>query len=560
MMWPFCSGGPCSLHSRPQSIDEEWQTAPICCSRVSRACGCERAPVYYDDAMREASTAWPDVKQPSDLPQLDSNSRGACAGDTAECAENAASPHRRLPVEGPLPAIEVPTPALPAREVPTPAVAGSEDVGETQQPRKDVFSDPSKSGAAIQQLNFEGLTSCSHNMGPCDDSKIVSPQAKALATPSDHSMGCGVPVETDESPVLDANVAPSEMQPLESLQCSPVPNDVAASNCTNNSCIVAMQTSDGHEEKPHEAVFEKYVASSHSQRDICKNESVPLRDDLDKKKEASCCPIWRFRCPMRLCSIHLRRRKRHTKLEDRTEIDIGRGARYVGQWRGEHMHGQGVLTRQNGRRYTGQFVSSQAHGHGVFSGGGMTYDGEWVQDQKHGYGVYTHIDGSTYEGQWEHDEMSGKGVETGATGIHYEGDFQRGMKHGFGIYTAAVGIRYEGQFRNDQMEGQGRYKFADGRVYDGEWHQGLMSGQGKMELPNGSSYEGSYDRNEKHGYGTLTQPDGQIYRGQWCKGRQHGSGVFIDANGTITKGKWCDGQKLLSNTNKEFEMLPVNEG
>ena len=51
---------------------------------------------------------------------------------------------------------------------------------------------------------------------------------------------------------------------------------------------------------------------------------------------------------------------------------------YIGEWKNNNMHGEGVYTWADGRRYEGQYE----------------------MDKKHGFGVYQWADGRIYEGKW----------------------------------------------------------------------------------------------------------------------------------------------------------------
>merc|ERR1719197_347230 len=63
---------------------------------------------------------------------------------------------------------------------------------------------------------------------------------------------------------------------------------------------------------------------------------------------------------------------------ERRERTVAEGARYKGQWKGEHMHGHGRLTKSDGQIYEGHFENSRAHGHGLWQEGtGTSYEGQW---------------------------------------------------------------------------------------------------------------------------------------------------------------------------------------
>eukprot|EP00929_Paragymnodinium_shiwhaense_P113639 TRINITY_DN81929_c0_g1_i1.p1 TRINITY_DN81929_c0_g1~~TRINITY_DN81929_c0_g1_i1.p1 ORF type:complete len:412 (-),score=63.49 TRINITY_DN81929_c0_g1_i1:79-1314(-) len=226
-------------------------------------------------------------------------------------------------------------------------------------------------------------------------------------------------------------------------------------------------------------------------------------------------------------------------------ISLGGGAKYTGQWQGQHCHGQGKLLRKDGSYYEGEFHSSQAHGEGrLVLPNGDGYEGQFIRDKAHGYGKYWHADSSYYEGEWLQDEKSGKGMEQWYDGSKYEGHFLRGEKHGEGIFTSEGNLTYEGQFLNDRMDGQGKSSFADGRKHTGSWEKGVMSGEGVMHWTDGSRYDGEFRNDRRHGDGTFAWPDGRMYKGQWIDGKQEGRGTSRTAEGYETTAMWKSGHPV----------------
>ena len=66
-----------------------------------------------------------------------------------------------------------------------------------------------------------------------------------------------------------------------------------------------------------------------------------------------------------------------------------KGDQYTGEWKNNHIHGQGTFTYADGDKY----------------------EGEWKDDKMHGQGTYTFINGKKIEGIWE----NGKKVEVTKT-------------------------------------------------------------------------------------------------------------------------------------------------
>ena len=51
-----------------------------------------------------------------------------------------------------------------------------------------------------------------------------------------------------------------------------------------------------------------------------------------------------------------------TGVEERPEYVFKNGAKYRGQWKGEHRHGRGEQIWQDGARYEGDWRYNKAHG------------------------------------------------------------------------------------------------------------------------------------------------------------------------------------------------------
>ena len=71
------------------------------------------------------------------------------------------------------------------------------------------------------------------------------------------------------------------------------------------------------------------------------------------------------------------------------ELTWDNGDRYVGEWVGDLMDGQGKWFGVDGDRYEGEWRDGERHGRGVFTGkDGDTYDGQWDDGVEHGRGLY----------------------------------------------------------------------------------------------------------------------------------------------------------------------------
>jgi hypothetical protein len=87
-----------------------------------------------------------------------------------------------------------------------------------------------------------------------------------------------------------------------------------------------------------------------------------------------------------------------------TSPDIKLHLKYVGQFKKDKYHGQGILTYSNGNEYVGQFKKGRLHGQGTL----------------------THIMGEEYVGQFKDGHFRG-GTVTYPSGAKYVGQFRGGM-------------------------------------------------------------------------------------------------------------------------------------
>jgi hypothetical protein len=88
---------------------------------------------------------------------------------------------------------------------------------------------------------------------------------------------------------------------------------------------------------------------------------------------------------------------------------------YNGKVKNGRAHGEGEMKYGNGGIYVGQFVEGKRCGTGTmrFAGdlfNGAVYEGEWRGDCMHGKGVVKLDDESVHEGEWKDNKRSGKGV------------------------------------------------------------------------------------------------------------------------------------------------------
>lgn len=150
--------------------------------------------------------------------------------------------------------------------------------------------------------------------------------------------------------------------------------------------------------------------------------------------------------------------------------NLSNGDKYVGQWKDDNKHGEGIYTTISGDKYVGQFKD----------------------DKKHGEGIYTTVRGDKYVGQFKDDKKHGEGTFTLADGDKYVGQFKDGKKHGEGIYTTVSGDKYVGQFKDDKPHGKGTFTLASGYKYAGQFKEGKRHGKGVVITASGDKHVGQF--------------------------------------------------------------------
>ncbi len=153
------------------------------------------------------------------------------------------------------------------------------------------------------------------------------------------------------------------------------------------------------------------------------------------------------------------------------------GNKYVGEFKGNMMHGKGEFTWTNGSKYTGEFKNGMRNGKGMLKTyDGAVYTGEFKNGFYDGIGIYTGS-GQTYEGQWKKGLKNGTG-KISAGGDIYEGEFKDDRLEGKGTYKFSYGDKYVGEFKGNMMHGNGVLYKYDGTVYqEGRWMLGIFMGK-----------------------------------------------------------------------------------
>ena len=135
-----------------------------------------------------------------------------------------------------------------------------------------------------------------------------------------------------------------------------------------------------------------------------------------------------------------------------------KGDKYIGEWKKDKMHGQGMYIFANGDRYQGAWKEGKKHGPGIYlyladnEFKGDTYVGEYMDDIKNGQGTYIWKDGSKYTGNWLDNNQDGQGIYIYPDGRKEVGEFKNGLLNGFAIqYDADGSITQEGIFKDDEF-------------------------------------------------------------------------------------------------------------
>ena len=135
-----------------------------------------------------------------------------------------------------------------------------------------------------------------------------------------------------------------------------------------------------------------------------------------------------------------------------------KGDKYIGEWKKDIMHGQGMYIFANGDKYQGAWKDGKKHGPGIFlyladnEFKGDIYVGEYKFDLYNGQGTYIWKDGSKYTGNWLDNNQDGQGIYIYPDGSKEVGEFKNGLLNGFAIrYNADGSITQEGIFKDDEF-------------------------------------------------------------------------------------------------------------
>jgi len=206
--------------------------------------------------------------------------------------------------------------------------------------------------------------------------------------------------------------------------------------------------------------------------------------------------------------------------------------------------GNNTFLFPNGNRYIGDYKGNLMHGAGEFYWtNGNIYRGEFKNGMRHGKGVLTYYNGSSYSGEWKNGYMEGSGVYTWSNGNQYTGDFLRGFREGKAAFVWGNGDKYVGDFKKDLMDGYGEYTSVNGESYSGAYKDDMKDGKGTYVWKSGDKYVGEWKKNLHDGDGTYIWNDGGRYVGQWKNHKMHGKGIEYAPDGSIIQqGFWDNGK------------------
>ncbi len=272
------------------------------------------------------------------------------------------------------------------------------------------------------------------------------------------------------------------------------------------------------------------------------------------------------------------------------------GDKYLGEWKDNKRHGQGIYKYVNGNKYAGEFKNNYLHGQGTFTWGpntewaGDKYVGEFKKSLRHGQGTYNFANGNKHVGEYKDNNRDGQGTYTYTDGSRYIGEHKNNSRHGQGTFIFADGSKWIGAWENGYLNGYaikyyadgsidqegifkddkflyeekrsatnsalpacpksgyfhncyGSYTFASGNTYVGEFKDTKRHGQGTFTWADGEKYIGGFKDDNFHGQGTYTFADGSEwagdkYIGEYKEGKKHGQGTYTFADGSKEVGEW----------------------
>ena len=201
------------------------------------------------------------------------------------------------------------------------------------------------------------------------------------------------------------------------------------------------------------------------------------------------------------------------------------GAKYVGEFKDNKLHGQGTYTWANGDKYVGEYKDNKFHGQGTMTTHkGDKYVGEYKDNKFHGQGSITFADGRVWQGNFQDGQwVNGKQY---AAGEYNPSSQDKAILNVGNLPSCGVGPDYQ-EWIDDNRKWQnciGRLKSVGGSIYTGVFKDGIFEGKNERT---GDIYVGKYKNGKFHGQGTYTWADGRKYVGEYKEGYFHGQGTYI---------------------------------
>ena len=209
-----------------------------------------------------------------------------------------------------------------------------------------------------------------------------------------------------------------------------------------------------------------------------------------------------------------------------------------------------ILDPEGGAQYYyGGFNSKgECHGKGIWIKDYDIYIGNFKNDQFHGNGLFISESGDYYFGQWKNSMCEGKGNLIVKNKLIIDGNFKNGKKEGYGEEKYAEGGLYKGGFYNGKKNGRGQYIFPDGSRYDGNFKNNKFNGFGQISLNNGDFIRGEFKDGKLNGEGDLNWKDGTKFVGNFVENKKYGKGTYVSNDGQIFKGNWENNNFYDNNT------------
>ena len=168
------------------------------------------------------------------------------------------------------------------------------------------------------------------------------------------------------------------------------------------------------------------------------------------------------------------------------------GHKYIGYWKNDNFHGQGIYTTTEGDKYSGQFLEGYKSGQGTYIWkDGDKYSGQFLNDSPNGIGTYEFISGDSYKGEVKDYSFQGQGTYIWKNGDKYSGQFLNDSANGIGTYEFISGDSYKGEVKDYSFQGQGTYIFANGNIEAGIWENDKLASPDPSNLKDNNNLETS---------------------------------------------------------------------